>query len=357
MPTGADLRWRLLRALLRLTVRRQLARASDPAAARAQFLRSVRLFVPDPPGAVFLPDRPGDVASLWAWLAAQDDPGHAPRAEEPAQVASPPGVLLYLHGGAFVLGSPRTHRALAARLAGAAGLRALLPHYRRAPEHPFPAALTDAMAVYEALLGRGYPAGRIALAGDSAGGGLALSLAAEIGRRGLPAPGALVAFSPVVDLTFSGASWRENHDRDPMLPAERGPDMAAMWLQGADPRDPRASPLFAEWVTPPPAALLFAAETELLRDDATRMAARLRAAGGQAEARIAGDLPHVWPFLCPWVREGCETIAEAGAFLAAAVQGSRQEPCARPFEGNCPPPGPGRRAAQPRSASGAPTSR
>lgn len=350
MPTASGLRRRILRALIRVTVRRQLARATDPAVARAQFLRSVRWLLPDPPRAVFLPDRPGGVASLWAWLAG----GDAARAQSgPEGGARAPGVLLYVHGGAFALGSPRTHRALAARLAGAAGMRALLPHYRRAPEHPFPAALEDALAVYEALLARGYPAGRMALAGDSAGGGLALSLAAEIGRRGLPAPAALVAFSPVVDLTFSGASWQENRDSDPMLPSHRGPDMAAMWLQGADPRDPRASPLFADWAVPPPPALLYAAETELLRDDARRMAERLRAAGGRAEARIAGDLPHVWPFLCPWLREGCATIAEAGAFLAAARQGASQEP----HDGCCvgTPRSPG--AAQPRSASGAPTSR
>lgn len=251
--------------------------------------------------------------------------GVGPRRSLAAQGAwaAAPRVILYLHGGAFVMGSPRTHRALAARLAASAGMRALLPRYRRAPEHPFPAALEDAMAVYAALLERGYPAGRIALAGDSAGGGIALALAAEIGRMGWPAPAAVVAFSPVVDLTFSGRSWKINRDRDRLLPPERAGDVAAMWLQGADPRDPRASPLLAEWRATPPPALLFAAETELLRDDAVRMAARLRAAGGWAEARIGGDLPHVWPFLCPWLPEACATIAEAGRFLDATVGVSR----------------------------------
>lgn len=292
--------------LARRFVRPGLARETDPVAARARFLRMARWLVPDPRGARFRQVRPGGVPALWASI--------------PAREAPSPGVILYLHGGAYVMGSPRTHRALAARLAAAAGMRALLPHYRRAPEHPFPAALEDALAVYDALCAEGHPPGRIALAGDSAGGGLALALLAEISRSGRPRPAAAVAFSPVLDLTFTGRSWDSNRATDAMLPAERGPDMAAMWLQGADPRDPRASPLFAAWDRPPP-VMLCAGRTELLRDDSVRMAERLRAAGGRVALRIAGDLPHVWPYLCPWLPEGCATITEAGAFLADCLQG------------------------------------
>ena len=325
-PTGRrSLQARLLAPLIRLTVRPGLARARDPERERRRFLRSVRWLLPDPRGARFETVRIAGLPAVWA----------TPRGGGAKGETS--GVILYLHGGAFVLGSPRTHRALAARLAGAAGLRALIPHYRRPPEHPFPAALEDAIAVYAALIEQGQHPGRLALAGDSSGGALMLALTAEVDRRGWPMPAALVGFSPLVDLTFSGASWQENRRRDPMLPAERGPDMAAMWLQGADPADPRASPLFAAWSRPPP-ALLFAAESELLRDDAIRMAARLRAAGGRAEARIGPDLPHVWPFLCPWLPEGCATIAEAGTFLAACL-------------------GPDRPGLQPAEEPGAPTSR
>lgn len=318
-----SLRARLLVWGMRRALRPVLARETDPVRARQRFLESVRWVCPDPPFALFLPDRMGSAGPPALWASAGGAAGG--------------GVILYLHGGAFVMGSPRTHRALAARLAAQAGMAALLPQYRRAPEHPFPAALEDALACYRALLERGYAPGRIALAGDSAGGGLALSLLAEIAGRGLPLPAALVGFSPLVDLTFSGASWQGNRSLDAMLPAERGADVAAMWLQGADPADPRASPLFADWEgvgasgrgLPP--VLLFAAGTELLRDDALRMAARLRAAGGWAEARLAGDLPHVWPFLSPWLPEACSTLREAGRFLAerlrpGAATGGRAPP-------------------------------
>jgi acetyl esterase/lipase len=312
--TGLGLRARLLTAASRRLVRPALARQGDIRAARGRFERMAQLFLPDPPRAQFLPDRLGseELPALWASVAARDGGG----------------VILYLHGGAFVMGSPRTHRALAARLAAAAGMAALLPAYRRAPEHPFPAALQDALLAYRTLLARGHAAGRIVLAGDSAGAGLALAVAAEIARAGWPAPAGLVGFSPLADMTFSGASMRENRARDALLPAERAGEVARLWLQGADAADPRASPLFADWPAPPPPALLFAACTEVLRDDAVRMAARLRAAGGWAEARILGDLPHVWPWLCPWLPESCATIAEAGAFLAACV--ARTDPAAAP---------------------------
>jgi acetyl esterase/lipase len=306
--TGLGLRARLLTAASRRLVRPALARQGDIRAARGRFERMAQLFLPDPPRAQFLPDRLGseELPALWASVAARDGGG----------------VILYLHGGAFVMGSPRTHRALAARLGAASGMAALIPHYRRAPEHAFPAALEDGLAAYRALLARGYPPGRVVLAGDSAGGGLALSVAAGAAAAGLPAPAAIVAFSPLVDLTFAGASWDANRARDAMLPAALGPEVARHWLQGADPADPRASPLFAVWPAPPPPALFFAAETEILRDDALRMAARLRAAGGRAEVRLAGDLPHVWPWLCPWLPEACATIAEAGAFVAACRAGN-----------------------------------
>ncbi|MGY6412441.1 MAG: alpha/beta hydrolase [Alkalilacustris sp.] len=300
-----SLRARLVTALSRRLARPALARQHDPQAARADFLRAATRFALDPAGALYR-EVPGGLGGRPAL-----------RASVPPRDGA--GLILYLHGGAFVMGSPRTHRALAARLAAQAGMAAVLSDYRLAPEHPFPAALDDALSAYTALLERGHPAERLCLAGDSAGGGLALSLMAEAARRGLPRPAGLVAFSPFADLTRSGASWTENAQRDPLLPAERGADVPELWLQGNPPEDPRASPLLADWPAPPAPTLLFAARTELLRDDALRMAARLRAAGGRAEARIAGDLPHVWPWLAPWLPEANRTLAEAGAFLAACL--------------------------------------
>ena len=304
-----SLRARLVTALSRRIARPGLARQRDPQAARTAFLRTARWLTRDPRGAVFreVPGGLGGRPALWASVPPRDAAG----------------TILYLHGGAFVMGSPRTHRAMAARLAAAAGMAAVLPDYRLAPEHPFPAAVEDALAAYSALLRAGHSPNRLLLAGDSAGGGLALSVLAEAARLGLPRPAGLVAFSPFADLSRSGLSWTLNAASDALLPAERGAEVPALWLQGAAPRHPHASPLFADWSETPPPVLLFASRTEVLCDDALRMAARLRAAGGRAEARIMGDLPHVWPWLSPWLPEANQTLAEAGAFLAACAVANR----------------------------------
>nr|WP_242511948.1 alpha/beta hydrolase [Rhodobaculum claviforme] len=299
------MRARALTGLSRRLLRPALAAMADPAQARRAFGHAARWGAPDPRGARYRRDVLGGVPVL--------------------RVAGPPGgargVVLYVHGGAFVAGAADTHRALAARLAAGAGLAAVIPDYRLAPEHPFPAALEDVVAVLHALSADGP----VVLAGDSAGGGLALSALAQATG---PVPAGLVAFSPFVDLTLSGASWRENAARDALLPAARGDEVAALYLGGARADDPRASPLFARWQAPPP-VLMFAARTEVLRDDAVRMARVLRAAGGRAEVRLAGDLPHVWPWLCPWLPEACATLAEAGAFAAACVQELRGAPTSR----------------------------
>ncbi|WP_238381006.1 alpha/beta hydrolase [Alkalilacustris brevis] len=307
--TGQSLRARLLRLVLRWLIRPQLARESSPPRARRLFRLGARLLFRDPPFTAYLPARlcaDGQaVPALWARGAGRQ------------------GVLLYLHGGAYIMGSPRTHRALAATLAGLAGMDALLPRYRLAPEHPFPAAFEDARTAYAALLARGYPPERIALAGDSAGGGLALALLAEVLRKGWPAPAALVAFSPLTDMTFSGASFHENARRDAMLPPARANDMRRFYLgEGGDSRDPRASPLFAGWHRPPP-VLLQASESEILRDDSLRMAARLRTAGGRVECEICGDLPHVWQIFQGRLPEADAALARAGDFLRRALPPAR----------------------------------
>lgn len=294
---------RLIAAGLRLIVRRRLARERNPRRARARFLLAARLFFRDPPFALYLRDRLGtqeaSVPALWARVAGTRERG----------------VLLYLHGGAYLMGSPRTHRAMAARLAAESGLAAILPRYRLAPEHPFPAAFDDALTAYHALLARGYPAARIALAGDSAGGGLALALLAEIGRRDLPRPAALVAFSPLVDMSFAARSMRENARSDALLPAQRARDMRAFYMPQGDPRDPRASPLFADWKAPVPPTLVMASRAEILRDDAVAMAERLREAGGRAECELWEAMVHVWPIFQGRMPEADAALARAGSFL------------------------------------------
>ena len=165
-------RWLTLDLTLRLTIKRQLARATEPAQVRAEFEREAAKF-PLPPDARFQPATlPGGIPALWAERAGAD----------------PSRVLLYLHGGAYFAGSPSTHRHVAARMAGQIGGRTLLPDYRLAPEHPFPAALDDALAAYRYLLQTGHDPRRIALAGDSAGGGLVFALLLRLEAAGCPRP-------------------------------------------------------------------------------------------------------------------------------------------------------------------------
>ncbi len=289
---------------LRTVVKPRLARETSALNMRRRLEATARLVFRPPRGAVFEPDR----------LEAEGRAVPALR----GRVGAPSSgrVVLYLHGGAYLAGSPRTHRHLALRLASAAGAEAVIPDYRLAPENPFPAALEDAHAAYAALLARGVPSGGIALAGDSAGGGLAAALLLTAAEAGLPQPGALIGFSPWADMTARAASIRANTRADAMLPAQRLTDVAAMVLQGADPRDPRASPALGRFAAPPP-ALLFASETEIIRDDAVALAEALRAGGGKVTLRITRRMPHAWPIFAGLLRAADRTVAEAGAFLHA----------------------------------------
>lgn len=288
--------------VLRLTEKPYLARVSDPEALRVRFRRRARLFFPVP-RAVPVTEVPGGLRVGGA-------PGAGP-------------VILYFHGGAFVFGAPETHKGLVGRLSQLAGMPVVLPRYRLAPEHPFPAAIEDARAAYEALLAQGVAADRIVLGGDSAGGALALSLLGDLCARGMPQPAASFAFSPVTDLTFSGESLRTNAGRDVMLPVARTQDLGGTYLQGADPRDPRASPLYADFGGAGPVWLTVGA-TEILLDDTRRMAARLRAQGVPVEEVIAGDLPHVWPFSWRWLPEAEATLRDLAGWIRQVLPPSAE---------------------------------
>ncbi|UTD56371.1 MULTISPECIES: alpha/beta hydrolase [unclassified Halomonas] len=204
------------------------------------------------------------------------------------------GVILYLHGGAFTVGGAATHKHLAARLAGVCGLRAILPEYRLAPEHPFPAALDDTLTAYRALLDRGYDGDQIVLAGDSAGAGLVYSSLQHILSKGLPRPRCVVAISPFVDMELSGESFTTNRKSELMLPMSWIKRAGKMYLAGTDPADPRVSPLRGEFEGAPPSLILVGAG-EVLRDDSHRMVDRLREAGATAELFEQPDVPHIWP--------------------------------------------------------------
>lgn len=229
----------------------------------------------------------------------------------PYQADAAPWTMLYLHGGAYLVCSPRTHRPMTAEFARRLGAKLFVPDYRLAPEHPFPAAVADAYAVYRALLDTGIDPQRLLIAGDSAGGGLSLATLLAAKRDRLPLPRAAILLSPWTDLTGSGPSVVENRMRDPFLSAVALPAAARLYYGAADPRDPLVSPLFADLSGLPPLFVL-ASTTEIVRDDSTRLVDRVKAAGGQATLDLFAGQVHVWPFFhrfLPEARAAFDAIA------------------------------------------------
>lgn len=233
------------------------------------------------------------------------------------------GVVLFLHGGSYIAGSPETHRSLIFELAKAASAPVAAPDYRLAPEHPFPTAFDDAIAAFDALRRTVGPRAPIALAGDSAGGGLALAAAAALAARA-DGPAAVAVFSPFADLALTGKSLRRNARRETMLPTSRFKDAVDAYLAGADPRDPRASPLYAAWRAPPP-TLIQASRAEALSDDAARMADALKMAGGDVKLEMWRTTPHAWHFFAPYLAEAADAVASAGRFLRARLDAAFAE--------------------------------
>ncbi|MFP4451296.1 MAG: alpha/beta hydrolase [Rhodosalinus sp.] len=293
-----SLRLAAMNAALRAVAKPALARTGTPERARRDFERIAPLLR----GPAHLREirRPGPPPL--GWLSAGPVP--AGRA------------ILWFHGGAYVAGSLRTHRGMLGRLSRLARTEVCAPEYRLAPEAPFPAAFEDACAAWGLLRAQGLAPGDIVLGGDSAGGGLALALLSRLLEEG-ERPRAAVLFSPWVDLTLSGASLRENARADPLLPVERIEELVDIVAPEADRRDPRLSPLFAPFRAPPP-VLIQASRTEILRDDARRMATRLRAADGRVHLDLWPDTPHVWQILDGWVPEARAALARAGDFVQTA---------------------------------------
>ena len=227
-------------------------------------------------------------------------------------------VILYLHGGAFIFGSPDTHCAMLAKLAQLSGCMACLPRYRLAPEDPFPAGLDDALAAYQDLLKRGYSADQIILGGDSAGGGLALALLHVLVADGQPLPAGVFCLSPLTDLTFSGESWTRNAEREVLLPTDRASELVQMYLGVQDATDPRASPLHGEFTGAPP-VYLTVGDSEILLDDTLRLAARLRQMRVEVSCDVAQDLPHVWPLCQGLLPEADATLAQISDWIVARL--------------------------------------
>ena len=225
-------------------------------------------------------------------------------------------IVMYLHGGGYGLGSPRSHRHLAAQLAAEAGVTALNVGYRLAPENPFPAALDDALAHYGWLLDQGFEPGRIVVAGDSAGAGLALSMALSLSGAGLPQPAGLYLISPWLDLSCRGAAHSLKAARDPMLTTAGLVQMADNYRGAEDVHHPLISPVNSDLTGLPP-LLLQAGSDDILLTDATLLAERAGLAGVRVTLEIWPDMFHVWPIFHERLDEARQAINDAARWISA----------------------------------------
>lgn len=224
--------------------------------------------------------------------------------------------LLYFHGGGYVVGSTVSHRHIVSRIALAAKARVLSVDYALAPENPFPAAVKDAVKAYRWLLDQGQKPEQIALAGDSAGGGLAAATLLAAREEGLPLPAGAALISPWSDLTCATGSYETRAQADPMITPEGIRELANIYLTGADPRDPLASPNFGNLAGLPP-LLIQVGDDEVLLDDSRNLAARAREAGVDVELEVAPDMFHVWHAFYQMFTPGEEAIERMGSWLAA----------------------------------------
>jgi epsilon-lactone hydrolase len=221
--------------------------------------------------------------------------------ESVCAVEAPPRVILYLHGGGFFMGSPASYRNRAMRLSYRCRAEVFVPDYRLAPESPYPAALDDALAAWK-VVNHQRPGAKLFLAGDSAGGGLCLSLLVRLRDLGVNLPDGAVLLSPWTDLTVSGASVEANHGKDLWFTRKHLETWARYYVGRADPRSPYISPVFADLTGLPP-LLLLAGEDELLLDDALRVRDAAMGGGTEVSLLVGRGMQHDWPLTLPWLAE------------------------------------------------------
>lgn len=234
--------------------------------------------------------------------------------------ADPGRTILYLHGGGYVIGSLDSHRHLAAEAGRAAGARTLAIDYRMAPEHRFPAAVEDALSAYRFLLDGGDAPGRICIAGDSAGGGLAVAAMLAIRGAELPQPGCGWCISPWVDLACTGASMQDNAAHDPTVQRQGVLEFASIYLAGADPRAAIASPIHGDLHGLPP-LLIQVGSAETLLDDSLGLARVAGLADVAVDLQIWPEMIHVWHLFFPVLAAGRRAIAAGGAFVREHTPG------------------------------------
>ena len=224
-------------------------------------------------------------------------------------------VLLYLHGGAYLVGNCSTHRQMVSYIARSAGINALLPEYRLAPEHPFPAAIDDAVGVYRTLLADGFSSDDIFIAGDSAGGGLSVATMLSLRHAGVPLPAAAVLLSPFLDLTASGETARTRAAQDPWFDAKDVPVVARHYCPDeSDLTNPLISPVFANVAGLPPTCIQVG-DDEILLSDSMRFSDKMKEAGSEVELEIWPDMWHVFQIFIGKMPEARRAIEKIGVYL------------------------------------------
>ncbi|HKV53409.1 MAG TPA: alpha/beta hydrolase [Candidatus Binataceae bacterium] len=275
------------------------AMASAPATTPQEMRKMFETMAVPPPADIKCePVKAGGVAAEWV-----SAPG-----------AAADRAVLYLHGGGYVIGSIKTHRDLMGRISRAAKARVLGIDYRLAPESPFPAAVDDSVAAYRWMLEQSLKPSRIAVAGDSAGGGLTVAALVAIRDAKLPVPAVGVCMSPWVDLEGIGESMKTRDQADPVVHRDGLVQMAKAYLAGKDPRTPLAAPLYAD-LKGLPSLLIQVGDAETLLDDSNRLAERARAAGVQVKLEVWPEMIHVWQLFANFLPEGQEAIDGLGQFI------------------------------------------
>lgn len=228
--------------------------------------------------------------------------------------AQPGKLLLYLHGGAYTLGSCDSHRKLVTHMAKEGNIEAVMPEYRLAPEHPFPAGLDDALAVYKELLESGYNAADIVISGDSAGGGLSVATMLQLRHEGLPLPGAAILLSPFLDMSASGETMKTRADRDPWFRPDEIEVVVRYYCPNEDVRNPLLSPVFANVAGLPP-TMIQVGDDEILLSDSTRFADKLRTADVDVALEVFPEMWHVFQLFVGKMPESKAAVKKIGAYI------------------------------------------
>ena len=228
-------------------------------------------------------------------------------------------LVIYFHGGGYRIASALAYRAYCSHLADRAGVRVLNVHYRLAPEHPFPAAVDDALSAYQWALDNAAPASRIVLAGDSAGGGLVAAALVALRDRGASTPAGAICLSPWVDLTNTNDTYTSRSAVDKMFSLASATEASALYLNGQDPKLPLVSPVFADFTGLPP-LLILVGDAEVLLDDSRVLAERASAAGVPNELFVYAEMPHVWMLNYPAYPEAAQAFDQMASFVARVTR-------------------------------------